>query len=117
MDLVKIRVLILALLIMWACLGLMNKHFLPNDPVVCGGILKDLATAVLFQALRDLKNKRPEVQLDAALFLASDDATLWMAVAQDDDPDNLQDAGVIALSTGRIKNNKRLLHERNIRSV
>ena len=75
---------------------------LPVDLEVQRGIIKDLAAAVIIQALRDLKNWRYELQLDAALWLAGSDLPLWLAAALDDDPEGLTNAGINALTSGRI---------------
>ena len=74
-----------------------------KDPEVEQAVIKDLAEAVIIQAVKDLKNSRYEQQLDAFYFLAGDDLPMWLAVALDDNPDVLTNAGVNALASGRIK--------------
>ena len=70
-------------------------------PEIGTAIIRELAQAVVVQALRDLKSKRIEEQLDAALWIAGDDLPIWLAAAIDDDPDNLRDHGVKTLTRGR----------------
>ena len=80
-----------------------------SDRVMQQAIIKELAEAVIIQAVRDLRSKRLEQQLSAALWLAGPDLPLWLAVAFNDDPEGLTDAGLLALTNGRLKKDKRLL--------
>lgn len=82
--------------------GAAMAMFSVKDPEVNRAIVRDVAAAVLLQALRDVKSPRYELQLDAFYFLSGDDLPVWLAAAYEDDPENLQDAGIHALSSGRI---------------
>lgn len=55
--------------------------------------LKEIAGSLIKFAVRDLKSNKPEIVLDAALFLASDDLPIWLGVAFDQDSDQLKDHG------------------------
>jgi hypothetical protein len=78
-----------------------------NDQVIGPAILKDLAEAVLVQAVRDLKNRRYELQLDAFYFLAGDNLPVWLAAAIGEDPRELENSGVEMLASGRANELKR----------
>jgi len=82
---------------------------LPDDPEICGAILKDLAGAVMTQAVRDLGSRRLEVQLDAAFWLAGPDLPIWLAAAIGEDPHDLKNAGLAMLGRGRQALSKRAI--------
>ena len=88
--------------------GAAMAMFSVKDPEINRAIVCDIAEAVLMQAVRDMKGKQYELQLDAFYFLSGPDLPVWLAAVYGDDPEELQDAGLSALSSGRIGELKRI---------
>ncbi|MDZ4159475.1 MAG: hypothetical protein U1B80_06775 [Anaerolineaceae bacterium] len=65
-------------------------------------IVQELAQSVVLQAIADLKSRKVEESLDAALWLAGDNFPLWLACALDGDPEQLQRAGIRLLTSGKL---------------
>jgi hypothetical protein len=78
-----------------------------DDQVIGPAILKDLAAAVLTQAVKDIKARKYTDQIDAFYFLAGDDCPVWLAAAIGEDPAELKNAGVEMLASGGINELKR----------
>ena len=79
----------------------MPTYAVLDDPIKGPAIIKDLAQAVINQAVRDLINNRYELQLDAVYFLAGDSLPPWLAAAIGENPGELIDAGVNMLANAR----------------
>jgi len=88
---------------------LREKIRLPDDPEISGAILRDMAQAVINQAITDIKDRRIQVQLSAALFLSGPDLPIWLAAAIGEDPKELKEAGLTALTSGVLKKDKKRL--------
>jgi hypothetical protein len=78
-----------------------NAIKLPNDPDISAAVIKELASAMIDQAVRDLRSKFVEKQFDAAVFLAGPNLPLWLGAAIEEDPTELINSGVELLIKGR----------------
>jgi len=85
-----------------------------NNPdgreAIANEIVKDLVRGVLKIAIKDLGNEKPEIALDAAVFLAGPELPYFLAVAIDEDIDSLRDSGCKLLAGVQNENEKE--HER-----